>query len=79
MKTVTIASAFLLTFVLLAALTPDALARGRNCRPEERLPGGRCADEWAAQEEKATDETGHHDEAGAGESADVPESGRRIE
>lgn len=54
---------FALTF--LATLTPDASARGRNCKwPEDYQPGRRCADQLAAQEDKAGDETSLRDDAG---------------
>lgn len=43
-------------FALIAAsllLSSTAALAGplRNCRPEDRLPGKRCADEWAVRDE----------------------------
>ncbi len=37
----------------LTLLAPEQAfsAPGRNCRPEERLPGKRCADQWANKDE----------------------------
>lgn len=48
----------------IALLTPSLAAAGptRNCRPEDRLPGKRCADEWA-----------HKDEGGAGKDSNQTE------
>lgn len=52
---------FLFALTLLAPEHAFA-APGRNCRPEDRLPGKRCADEWA-----------HKDEGGAGKDSNQTE------
>jgi hypothetical protein len=44
---------FLFALALTASLSPDCFARHRNCTPEDRMPGRRCADQWAAQEDVA--------------------------
>ncbi len=44
----------LFTLTLLASEHTFA-APWRNCRPEERLPGKRCADEWAHKDEGGAD------------------------